>query len=583
MMETFLPRIRRLDPELIGRIAAGEVVERPASAVKELVENAIDAGATRVTVRLEGGGLSEITVADDGGGIAADELPLALERYATSKLPAGTSLEGIATLGFRGEALAAIAAVSKLTVLTRARGSSEAHGITSEGGSPGATFLAPRSEGTTVTVRELFYNVPARRKFLKGAASEQLEVTAVLDRTHLAQPGVALALEANGQSVLRYAATIDPLEAAQSVFGTEFADHAFRVDLHGDGFAGSGWFSRPPLSRSTSAGIFVSVNGRSVGSRALQQAVRVAFLDYLPRTRHPFGVLNLKISPGGVDVNVHPTKHEVRLARESLIADVVRRAVAQALVGNPQPAETPYGAATAFARPPPEMISLEVPAQVSTAFAPGVRQTFLDVPGSGRVVAAGPRHPEVVLLGCVGALYWVASSGDDLVLIDQHAAAERVVYAELREKGHLARQELVTPVRVELSARQSEALRAHADAVASSGFQVEEWGGNAWRVHAVPTYRGRRARATELPPLLDELADGGRLTVGDAMEDRIAASIACHAAIRAGDPVESEEMGRVLEALYALAGPAATCPHGRPIMLRLDRPKLDRWFGRSGA
>jgi DNA mismatch repair protein MutL len=586
--------IRRLDPDLVGRIAAGEVIERPASVVKELVENCFDAGATRVTVRVEEAGLRRIEVADDGAGIVPEELPLALERHATSKLPEGTDLSAIATLGFRGEALASIAAVAHVTLLSRVPESDVASGVEVEGGTLSRSFEGARAPGTTVTVADLFFNLPARRKFLRSPAAEQVEITTVLGRLHLAHPEVALTLESQGVEVARYPGTSSLREAAGRVLGREFSEQSFAVHARTPGVAVEGWLGRPPLSRSTSGGLYLSINGRAVLSRALNQAVRVAFADYLPRARYPLGALQLEIDLSRVDVNVHPSKREVRIARESEVADALREAVRRALLAAPQEAERPVGATGAFAMPPAEldggagdsMPAAEPSAEpelVSAVFAPAVRQTYLVESAPLRRVAGSARHPPLTLLGCLGALYWVASSGEDGVLVDQHAASERVLYEELRVKGRLARQELVSPSALRLSARQVATLRAETAAVAASGFVVEPFGPDAWRVHAVPSYRGRRAPVEELPRLLDELAEGGRPSVPDGLAERVAASIACHAAVRGGDVISSEEMGRVLEALYALSDAAFACPHGRPILVRLPRRRLDRWFGRSGA
>lgn len=578
--------IRKLDPIAVGRIAAGEVVERPASVVKELVENAVDAGARHVTIRVEGGGILGIEVADDGSGIPENELGLAVERYATSKIASDAELESVATLGFRGEALAAISSVSHLTITSRVAGEPGAYRLEVTHGSPGVPLPAARSVGTTVEVRELFQQVPARRKFLRSPASEQVEITGMIDRLYLARPDVGLTLEANGREVARYPATDDLRSAAAYVLGPDFSENAFSVRTDDAEVGIEAWLGRPPMGRTTSAGLFLAVNRRSVLDRTVAQAVRLAFDDYLPRTRFPVGVLRIALPAGRVDVNVHPTKREVRIARETEIADRVRRSVREALRAEPHlanlgataPPEV-YGAA----HPPPVEgpLAAEEP-HVSAVFAPALHQTRLSPPDEPRGVVSTERHPHLDLLGAIGALYWVAAAGEDVVLVDQHAASERVVYAELRARGRLARQELMTPVRVALSTRQAATLWTDSEKVAASGFVVEPFGADAWRVHAVPTYRGRTAPVEELPRLLDELADGGRPSVPDGLEERVAASIACHAAVRAGDTISMEEMGRILEGLDALPEAAFACPHGRPILIRLPRSRLDRWFGRSG-
>jgi DNA mismatch repair protein MutL len=577
--------IRRLPPDAIEKIAAGEVVEGPASVVKELVENAIDAGATDVEIRLEGGGLERIVVSDNGWGIPAEELLLAVERHATSKVAESQDLARVTSLGFRGEALAAISQVSRLRLSSRTPDAASAHGVTVEGGKVTSTFEAGRSVGTTVDVRDLFYNTPARRKFLHSPASEQVEVVATVERLYLAHPSLAITMTVGEQEIAQYPRASNVEEAATWVFGSEFVSSHFTVHSSPDSpVQFFGVLGRPTVSRGTSVAIQVSVNGRAVVSRPLSQGVRAAYQDYLPRTRFPVGAVQLVIDPSRVDVNVHPTKREIRIQGERDVADLLRRAIRTALVGGPQVAElagpraSPRGERPGAAGPRSRPISSFPPA----ARAVPSQQMLLDKPERGHRVTATPRHPALALLGSVFRLYWLAESDGDLVLIDQHAASERVLYDELRAAGRLGRQELMEPVRVPLTARQRSALALHADTLRDSGFIVEEFGGDQFRVRGVPAYRGHRAEAASLPSLLDELADGGRPTIPEGLAERVAASVACHAAVRAGDEVSAEEIGRILEALYRTETPAYACPHGRPVLVRLPRGRLDGWFLRRG-
>ncbi|MGI0131660.1 MAG: DNA mismatch repair endonuclease MutL [Thermoplasmata archaeon] len=588
------PGIRRLDPSTVAKIAAGEVVERPAAVVKELVENAIDAGAREVTVRLEGGGLESIVVEDDGDGIPAMELPLAVERYATSKLAPTAEVEAIGTLGFRGEALAAIATVARLRLISRPRDDEVAHGVSVVGGAVVGAFELARAPGTTVEVHDLFFNTPARRKFMHAPAAEQVEVASTLERLYLARPEVGVTLVVGHRESARYPPTTSLRDAASHVLGTPFYDQSVAVDLPSrGGVEVRGVLARPVLSRSTAHGIFLAVNGRSVQSRALVQAVRQAYLDYLPRTRFPIAVLHLAIDLERVDVNVHPTKREVRIAKEREVADTVRRAVREALLRAPQVADRPTAVPTIEHLPPPAPTegpssstgarALEPPSlAVSLAAIPAGRQTRLFPVEGRRTLAATERHPALELIGSVFDLYWVAQSDEHLVLVDQHAASERVLFEEIRTHGGLARQELMTPVQVELTARQEAVLTSRHEEIRLAGFDVEPFGGGSHRVRAVPVYRGHLARPQSLPALLDELADGGRPTVPDGLTERVAATIACHAAVRAGDVISAEEMGRILESLYALPDAAYACPHGRPILVRFGLGQLERWFLRSG-
>ncbi len=582
-------RIRRLLPSTVERIAAGEVVERPASVVKELVENAYDAGASVVSVRIADGGLGRIEVADDGGGIAAEELELAVERHATSKLAPDGPVERIGSLGFRGEALAAIAAVSRLRIASRPAGAAVAEGIELRGGRRVERFVEARAPGTTVEVVELFFNTPARRRFLHAPAREQVEVARTLERLYLARPRVTLRLSGDSGELLSLPGSSDLGEAAGRVLGTEFPRSSFPLLVEATGLRCEGRLGLPALAGATSSGLYLAVNGRPVLSRALGQAVRLGFGETTPRTRFPVGVVHLSVAPERVDVNVHPTKREVRLAAPREVEEALRRGVRSSLDAAPALGEPPGG------RPAPRPAAVAVR---GTSAAPGARAprpsgasaTVLqrrlvdgaELPAATSLVASAGR-PRLELLGAVDALYWVAASDDGVVLIDQHAASERLLYAAVLDGGLLARQALVEPVVVPLTGAQRTELEAHADDVRAAGFDVERFGPATYRVLAVPTLRGRIVRAEELLALLRELTDGGRPTIPDGLAERRAASIACHAAIRAGDAIERSTLAGVLVALDRLPDRPRSCPHGRPILVHLPRSRLDRWFLRSGA
>ena len=580
--------IRRLAPETVERIAAGEVVERPASVVKELVENAVDAGATAVTVRIEGGGIDRIEVADDGGGIPPEELELALERHATSKLAPEGPVEEVGTLGFRGEALAAIASVARLRLLSRPPDREVGEGLSRVGGASAGRFAAPRAPGTTVEVEDLFFNTPARRKFLKSAAAEQIDVTQTLERIYLARPNLTLRLEAEGRELATYPATSELRDAATRVLGPEFLHGSFGVEGAVPGGRLYGVLGRPSVSAASSRGLYLAVNGRPIISRPLQQSVRAAFGDYLPRTRFPVGVLHLELGLDRLDVNVHPTKREVRFARERDLAEAIRIRVREGLIGAPQVAEVPATSPARGTLPewriPPRGRETSARPRAPPAEALPVQRTLEAATPSGPAaeVPAVKGHPRLRLLGCLDTLYWAAESDEGLVLIDQHAASERVLFDALLKDRPLSRQTLVEPVTVRLTGAQRAALAAHGPAVAQGGFDIEPFGPETFRIRSVPSFRGRRSRPQAVAELLDELAAGGRPTSPDGLTERTAASLACHAAIRAGDSVSTEEFSRVLAALYALPEAAYACPHGRPILLSISRSRLDRWFLRSG-
>jgi DNA mismatch repair protein MutL len=568
----------------VEQIAAGEVVERPASVVKELVENAVDAGARRVEVGLARAGLDAITVDDDGEGIHANELSLAVERHATSKIDPHGPIDAIDTLGFRGEALAAIATVARLSIVSRPPGAADAAELRVVGGLAGAVRPAARAPGTTVRVESLFERTPARRKFLKTAVAEQLEIVRTVERLYLARPTIALRLVAEGTEAASYPAAGRLADAAARVFGPAILRQSFAVDAPLPGGAVHGVLGGPALAAGSSRRLFLAVNSRTVESRPLAQAVRAAFGDALPRTRYPVGVLHLELDPDRIDVNVHPTKREVRFVGDRELADALRSAVRSALTGASVLTEVPDRSGPA--RPSTGSgSSTSATARLPSARARSPQRTLVEGAPADRPppVASTRERPTLELLGCVGALYWVARTGDELVLIDQHAASERLLYDSLLREGGLGRQQLVDPLVLRLSGAQRAALAVHAELVAAAGFTIEPFGPSDVRVRTVPDYRGRRARPEAVAELLDELADGGRPTLPDGLAERAAASIACHAAIRAGDPVAAEEFRRVLEALADLPEAARSCPHGRPIFVRLPRSRLDGWFLRTGS
>ncbi len=579
-------RIRRLDPSTVQRIAAGEVVERPASVVKELIENSIDAGAGSIAIRISGGGIERIAVADDGHGIRPEDLELAIERHATSKIDPDDPLEGIVTLGFRGEALAAIAAVSRLRISSRPPDREGAAGIEVAGETAASRFTGPRAPGTTVEVTDLFFNTPARRKFLRSPPAEQLEIARTLERAYLAEPSVALTLESDGRAVAAYPTSDDPSDAASRVLGPDFLRSSFAVAGEVPGGRVTGVLGRPPLAAGSSRGLYLAVNHRPIDSRPIQQAVRAAFGDYLPRPRYPVGVLHLDIDPAEVDVNVHPTKREVRFSRPREVAEAVRRQVRESLLAAPRIADL---SGHALAAPALRAWAPRASAPIASARATGpierrsVQRALGATAPPRAEVGAPSSRARLVLLGCLDALYWVAEGEDGLVLVDQHAASERVVFESIRRGETIARQEMVEPVTIRLTGAERAALAAHGSEVARAGFDVAEFGPDAWAVRSVPSFAGRRARAESVIEMLDELAAGGRPTEPDGLVERRAASLACHAAIRAGDVVSAVEFSRVLDALHALDDAPNSCPHGRPIVIGIPRSRIDRWFLRSGA
>jgi DNA mismatch repair protein MutL len=579
-------RIRLLPDDLIDQIAAGEVVERPASVVKELVENAFDASASRVRVEIRGGGAALVAVTDDGIGMSAGDARLALERHATSKIGVPDDLIRIGTFGFRGEALPAIASVARLRLRTRARGAAEGFEVRVEGGKLIDARTAGGPEGTRIEVADLFANVPARRKFLKSAATEWSHVAEWLARAALALPGVHFDVQRDDCPALSWPAVGDPLERIAAVLSEREAEglvaaHAEEGALRIDGFV-----SRPDVQRANAAGLHLFVNRRPVRDRLLRHALLDAYRDVLPRGRYPTALLFLDVPPEAVDVNVHPAKWEVRFADPSSVHRVVARAVRTALEARRwiAPGAAPAAPAHAVAEPRPES---------DWAFA-GPRPERSGEGASAplfptAIAPSGPamRFSELRLLGQVLATYLVAETADGLVLIDQHAAHERVLYEGLRaswREGGVARQPLLITETVELAPARVARVAAAADRLLRLGFEVEAFGEGAVAVRAIPALLSGHDPVSLLRGIADSLDAASGDTTGALRHpesaDAIFASLACHAARRAGERLEPREQQAILTALDTIPF-APTCPHGRPVAVPIARSELERRFGRA--
>jgi DNA mismatch repair protein MutL len=571
--------IRVLDRETVGRIAAGEVVERPASVVKELVENALDADARRVEVDVRGGGLTSIRVTDNGSGIPAGEVELAFERHATSKIESAADLENIASLGFRGEALPSIAAVATVEVLTCAAGETSGTFISLEGGRVTAREGRSRPPGTTVSVEGLFRRVPARLKFLKAAVTENQHTAEVVSQYALAYPEVAFTLIIEGREKLRTSGSGRLLDAVLEVLGTETAGRMLEVG--GDSMK-PGWSSgqentfikvkgmvgAPSVARAGRGGLSFFVNRRWVNSRLLAVAVEEAYHGLLMVGRHPVAVLNITLPPAEVDVNIHPAKSEVKFRNEPEVFRAVQRAVRQALssqLSAPKIEEVaaPYAPLRSPGAPPAGIFTR-------------TGQETVTMPGE--MVPLLEALPVLRVVGQVMSSYIVAEGPDGVYLVDQHAAHERVRFEKVRRQHEERRPEiqgLLEPVTLEVTPRQDMVMRACLDELASFGFAIEPFGERAYLVRAVPALLAGDSWGMMLQELLDELAGEARA----GWEEKMLASIACHGAIKSGQVLSDEEMRELVRELEKTASPH-TCPHGRPTMIHLDKEKIEREFGR---
>jgi len=594
-----VPAIRRLPEGVVNRIAAGEVVERPAAAVKELIENAIDAGAARIDVELSAGGRDLIAVSDDGCGLASDELVLAVERHATSKLE-DDDLVRITTLGFRGEALAALAEVSRLRLTSRPRGQDSAFTLDVAAGERHGPRPAAGGFGTRVEVRELFFATPARRKFLKSDRAETQAAREVVEHLAMARPAIGFTLQIDGRRSLvatAEAASGDALRARLTqIMGQDFTDNALAVDAVRDEVRLSGFIGLPAVSHRTARHQHLFVNRRPVQDRLLRSSLRAAYGDLLPPDRQPVAVLFVELAPERVDVNVHPTKAEVRFREPGLVRGLLIGAIRQALTeAGCRTATTLSGAALGAFR------SGSLP-HSGTSPAPGLAETAIDyqAPHPAARLDLGPpvaraepqestsddasleHHPLGAARAQLHDTYIVAQTADGMVLVDQHAAHERLVYerlkAELAEMG-VARQGLLMPEVIELAPAERERLLARQSELEELGLVLEAFGEGAVLVREVPALLGHTDAVALVRDLAEDLAEIGQATrLRDALE-RVCATLACHGSVRAGRRLNLAEMNALLRAMEVTPR-SGQCNHGRPTYVVLSKNDIERLFNR---
>ena len=603
--------VRQLSEGIVNRIAAGEVVERPASVVKELVENALDAGSTRIEIVTDGGGRRLIRVTDDGAGMTRDDLALAVDRHATSKLP-DDDLNDIRTLGFRGEALPSIGAAARLTITTRHAGEPHAWAITVDGGEKSAVKPAALGEGTRVEVRDLFYATPARLKFLKSDRSEAEAIREVVRRLAMSRPDVAFTLAGEERAPVTWAAALPGsagrLARLADILGGDFRANAVEVRGGREGLAIEGFAALPTLTRANSLGQYLFVNGRPVRDRLLIGVVRAAYADYLPRDRHPIAALFVTVDPREVDVNVHPAKAEVRFRDPGLVRSLLIRALQEALSREGRRAATTGGDATiaAFqqpgalplrgwdwrrspARPDPRGVPIPMHGATALGFAEAAQAAF-DVGGpsaDARVEVSEPA-PDLIdrPLGAARAqvheTYIVAQTRDGLVIVDQHAAHERIVYERLKaaiDKAGVARQILLIPDIVELDEADVERLTARAEELARYGLVLEPFGPGAVAVRETPSLLGEIDAQAFVHDLAEHMAEWDEALPLERRLLHVAATMACYGSVRAGRRLKPEEMNALLREMEATPN-SGQCNHGRPTYVELKLTDIERLFGR---
>jgi len=602
-----MSRIRILPEILSNKIAAGEVVERPASVVKELMENALDAGSSRINIEIKNGGRALVQVADNGTGMNRDDALLALERYATSKISTDRDLFTIRTLGFRGEALPSIAAVSRFALVTRDAASDTGTQIHVTGGRIDKVSDLGAPVGTLIAVKQLFFNTPARRKFLKTVSTEMGHIADGVAGMAMGRPEVRIQLRHNGKTLKDWPAVVDPIDRIADILGRDAKNRLYPVAAQNDRIKLSGWIGSPDIFRSTVRGIHLYVNGRMVRDRVIRHALFSGYAGRLMKGRYPLAVLFVDVPYGEVDVNVHPTKHEVRFVQQRVVHDLVATAVAETLKRSERPAWQPdkyrfkrdtvaetttvYEPAQPAQKPPGDFPSS--PSSRAALIIDG-----LDQPGSTPFGENKPNRPEPLLqapllkettaqrlrmIGQFHGTYILYEFGKDLIIVDQHAAHERIMFEDLKKRYHTGRgpaQRLLVPETIELNFTEADILDRIRPELTRLGLEIEPFGQNTFVVKAIPALLG----GGEMAPLIREILENTVETgLGPGLEqslDDCLILMACHGALRARQRLTETEQQALLDQLMACDNPAH-CPHGRPTWIRWSLKTLEKSFVRS--
>ena len=599
--------IQLLSDSLISQIAAGEVIERPASVVKELVENALDAGARRIEVELERGGCGSIRVRDDGGGIDAAEIALALARHATSKIASLDDLEHVSTLGFRGEALPSIASVSRLSLVSRSADGPHGWGIEARDGEVSAPAPASHSQGTTVEVRDLFFNVPARRKFLRTENTEYQHIVRMLERLALSRFDVAFTLVHNGKNIWTLpAATSDPQRLARvaRVCGEEFAAHVIELRHETESLVLSGWLALPTFSRSQPDLQFTFLNGRFVRDKVLIGAVRLAYRDVLFHGRFCAYLLYVNMDPSLVDVNAHPQKLEVRFRDSRRVHDFVFKTLEKVLSGTKPSTESAGSAPADWLTGTSRFAGAQGPAQARFTLPEAPQRASADayrsylspataevreqwprpdaVNGSATGTAAEATAPLGYAIAQLHGVYILAQSAEGMVLVDMHAAHERIMYEGMKKllAGETAQQQLLMPEILNVTPAQADAAEGHVEEFAALGFGVTRLGPDQLALRAIPTLLAGRDPAGIVRDVLSDLLEAGHSRRVEESINHLLATMACHAAVRAQRTLSLPEMNALLREMEGTER-ADQCNHGRPTWVRLSMGELDRLFLRG--
>lgn len=581
-----------LDEAIINKIAAGEVIERPASVIKELIDNAIDAGATDVRVETTGCLSIAISVSDNGNGMSKSNATIAFLKHATSKIRTADDLFAISTMGFRGEALSSIAAISRLTIATRQSDDTSGTKVIVEGGDLKSVSDIGTAVGTRITVEDLFYNTPARKKYLKSDRTELAHVTDVVTRYALGNTNISFTLINDGKTILRAPASDGLFDRIIHVLGSDVAKAMIPVSFESELAKVSGFVSQPELTRSGNDLQSFFVNGRSVNSKAISNALRLGYYTLIPKGRYPAAVLNVSIDPKDVDVNVHPAKTEVRFGYEKEVMDAITKAVedahkqtqiipkaddidqtVQSLLDDSQPTVKPCVENT--------LRESTTPYNTSTKDTERrLKRTERDLLATGVDSIDTTPIEDIKILGQIDDLYIVAQSRDGLLLIDQHAAHERILYDQIKDSKTSGWQELITPLTIELNAKERILLEEYIPYLEEFGFAISEFGTNTYVITAIPNIFGKLEDPDIVHDIISDILSTGRIRNETGIYEHVSKSMACRGAIKAGAACSFEQMKNLIAQLMRTENPK-TCPHGRPTMVSFSKKELDKLFGRT--
>jgi DNA mismatch repair protein MutL len=587
-------RITVLDEKVISQIAAGEVIERPASVVKELVENAIDAKSSQITITIEDGGKKTIKVIDDGIGMTKDNAELAFHRHSTSKISTLRDLESISSLGFRGEALASIAAVSKVNLITRSRDEDPGVEILIEGGKLRHVKNAARNPGTTLIVSDLFYNTPARRKYMKTDRAELSKITDYITRSALIHPEIHFRLVHNDSEIINAPRSESLLDNLVHIYGREIAKEMLEIQFFDSELTIEGYISKPAVFRKSSSHISFFVNDRYITSNLLSSALKEGYGNLIMKNRFPLAVVSITIHPRKVDVNVHPSKLEIRFQDETKVFNSLVAAVGSSLSEKsliPDMGDVSLQSPELEAFNITEMGSIEGLQDISSLVESKNQLdilTFIPPKDDKTIQQTLKDHktaniPKLTLVGQILNTYIVAQSGENILIIDQHAAHERVLYEKLmtiQNEDQKRQQELLIPISLELTPKQQRFVTERMELLGSLGFAMEHFGQNTYQIRAVPSVFGESVNKSSIYDIIDELVSMGKTNKERELREKAMAIVACHSAIRGGDELSQSQMKTLIKSLYITKN-STSCPHGRPSILIMSKSDLETKFKRK--